>query len=684
MTSKIKGLSSTELNSLLKGKEYSLVLRQVMGHFSSRPNDHVSACKFITALAFHVYHNPPSPVRKGDGVAGELGDAACAAFSILSSKSVSPEVASKASTGARDLLFRGFLRAGCLEVSLKLSASVGRFYRETLNSVEMVSLLTKTENLIRWLMKMIETRPQVESEVRTRLKNSTVHASSWNYSTMVLAIRRLRLHVLYVASGSGADDGASKELTANLGRILKDVLSLANEKISSISVIDSILIIAAKHCENLLAATTPDKLSSELPDLLASATSVLKNYGGQVTPRAFSLYCTLFEENCRRGQQGGSKEIFTELLAVAEPRDSVTFTLVRAYALVGRLLVKYTDLQLLLVEEKSKISHGEEAEHVDDKNKTEADAVKEIGDINPYMLNLSLTKEEHLYNLADQALSYLQEVFPEDCNSNDIVSTTLPFSNKTVLTMLYVLSLFFLLLDFADRSLEASSLLLKLAKTYKFTYFSTAALGNILKLQARVSGKVLEAAEEVLHSLHSPPIGDGNQLRYYYFLLVPCAWNSYDNQQMDRASAICGHLIRAVDGLSMTSSKCLLLAETNLLLARIRLAKGSFVTYPACDDPQLPPRCGGLRRVMEDGPLEFVAEAMYWSSTVVHRTVTCRDLTTLGQCLKSYIVHREVLQARLEVCSASRLPLEMRLYAKTCMQFGQDCYLPVRYSHKIL
>ena len=51
-------LSSTDLNAKFKEGNYDYVDITVTKHFQTSPNDRVSAMKYLTALAFHLFHLP--------------------------------------------------------------------------------------------------------------------------------------------------------------------------------------------------------------------------------------------------------------------------------------------------------------------------------------------------------------------------------------------------------------------------------------------------------------------------------------------------------------------------------------------------------------------------------------------------------------------------------------------------
>ncbi len=313
--SSAKVLSSNDLNARLKAKEYSSLLPEVRRHLKERPVDAVSALKFLTAFAFHAFHN-----RLEDaGAAALAAECAAESYSVLEkAAAIDPASVQKAAAAANNIVFKGFLRDCWLKCAMSVSTAAASFFGAAGDS-GLSGFFSEAAQCVGAEVSeaCLRCGPDAARDARRLLRANQLASS--HLSTRIMVLRVLRLEMLVFCARQRGGEAVPKVKEAVLSA-LQHVGENPPQNAAR-EVFDRIFVLCAKLGEILLPSA---RARQPLREALESARDFLaksfkEDRSNPPPPRSLTVWCHLFETELESGpsEGGGAEALLSELAALS-------------------------------------------------------------------------------------------------------------------------------------------------------------------------------------------------------------------------------------------------------------------------------------------------------------------------------------------------------------------------------
>lgn len=675
-------LSSNDLNLRLKNKRYSPLLKEVRAHLAANPKDALSAKKFLTAFAYHAFNNP----LRDEAAASEAAGCTVGAFAVLREAAEEGRLdgakLKAAADAASNILFRGFLRDCLLEASAAVAAAVEDFLSAA-GQEELAAFYARVRELIAGSVSKACRLSSGHGEARRTLSDPD-NRFLGQLASSHLATRTAAAHLLNLEMLSVVARRKGGEVTVAAHKAVKEALAFTAAAAAQE--------LPEKAARNLLteifkyAANFGDLLSSTdfrglLKAMLLAAKENLSRHFWEnkfvPTPRCLAIWCQLFELSLDREATEQPEELLSQLSKIAEKmcEEQRVCNVFLSFVCLSRFRLRYTQHRWRMEKEMEMERAAQKAKAGLPAPQEEDEEVKNIGDVNPYVMGLSKEQEEELLELLLQCLRHMEEA--------SLFSTLPPPSPPLHVTLMGNMILtaadFFDLSGFSAYSEDAFVCLLKLAKAYSATRYRPPAskyrllaAAGLLRLGCGDT-KWASEAEEALKAV-DPSEEEWGQLT----LWAAVAKRDFHLVKFERSKRLSSLSLRRARELQDVGSIAgkVLLAE----LYRVRTLLCT-VSGPGPED-----RGEGEEEEEEVGPLELVADAYKYSASAVYYASSsyCApsvkhprwpELSRLAGLLDASRVHGEVLRTRMDLLTQVRMPKEMRLYAKLALEFAQSSAL---------
>ncbi len=659
-------LSSNEMNAWLKDKEYDKVWTKVNKHLDRHAKDVISANKFLTALAFHLYHTK----MENERVAREAADATVKAVDVMAEGHALLDEATvkKVMTSANNLIFRGFLRDGWIEASLAVCGSVQELLTRLANH-DLAAFFGKVKETVGTTIKLSLESLKGDSakEVKAMLKAMLNELAREQLPLRTLGLHKWRLELLYLLVRHSAYQ-KFEQVKAAVGEAINYVRENPTQNVVGCGC-DRVFVVTVKFADFLAASSRTAHLLDE--ELYSARDAMLVLVKAQVkyspSPRSLKVWCHLFE-NPRDSTLKYSESVASELSRLASKSDgSATSKVLRSFAAHCKFRLSYHRLR-------EKMANSLEVEPRARKSDEEMEAVKDIGDVNPYV-NMSKEQEEQMLDLLLESLNCLSEAFEGD----DYFSHA--FRVGVILGMIHSTAEYLCLSGYLGQARRAFRLMWRVAKAYKMENYKRLAMSNLLRCTRQdEEDDMLEEGRNAFRTMDKN--ADANETPLWQ-LVTAVAWRDFHNGRRERAFKLCRLLLAKLqeskNASSMDAMYKVAKADALTLMAHLRSCPGAFVSIKGEDKTE------------RLGPLEFANEAFRYSlSALKSVSVQSRDerssfpsLSRLSQLLMATRVHWRVLLLRYDLFSRVRMPKEMRLYAKMAEEVVQTAAIPIRFLDAI-
>lgn len=375
----------------------------------------------------------------------------------------------------------------------------------------------------------------------------------------------------------------------------------------------------------------------------------------------FPYYCKfIFESDI--GNETEAKKTLEEFSMVLSKmakstQDPFTVHIYRAFIQFSFFRMAYQDLEKVgqdfVESERKKAEMKKKAEAA--AIKTVAEEIIEIGDVNPYVINLNAQMEEQLQDLAKQTLECLQEAVKHAGKtlSVEVLDTTSMFR------MIGVIAQFFQLNGCSKLCIISANVMFDLAKNMNNLPFQCLAAAFSIQIDLKV-GKFGETVQS-LNTMKNMQFEE-------MYCLSTLAWLYYYRSSIPETVNMAQKVLDLSSKLKLSSSFCRIIqCSMKLLLSRV-----------ACSSEALSENLG----LSEETPLQLNYEAYREVVTCVRSLPSQNGSNLINIMLAKLIaaeLHLETLKDRTEYCTKIGIPRELKLYGGLqSFEVSQKLALPLR------
>ena len=659
-------LSSTVLNEKLKNKDYG-VLDDAKKHFSSHPADVVSANKLCTALAYHIYHNRVTDGDAADSAAGVVRTCYNILEEGIKSKTLDAAGVEKAATSAPNILFKGFLRDGwCKHVSA-LAPALEAFHAAA-GRPQDAAVFSALKGLADQAGKLMGGKPEVAKETRRRLEANSL-------AVMNAVLRLTSIHVLHldllVVEGRSCGKAAVLETGAALLKVAeRQAMKVAKPESQHWSNARDQLVVACIKLGELASACNCAAMEKQFVAAGRRILTALCKATGHrpPLPRAAGCLVTAAEHQMEKKDDEGTVAVLSELESVLKKIETDekfksgqhVVNLIRGCSESLAAIVEYRAYQKQISEQAKELEQAQGNKEANEAS-NDAEDVKEIADVNPYLVGMSIAREEGIV----QRLTSAVRSWSTACEATANFTASITGISSTLLLKIMSVAMYLLqLLGFDTQARNCAETLFKISAALSNQYFKLCSIYTIIMQDRALPAEPIKTdVRKMLHTLQNSKQRESSTT---LFLPLALAWVEYHRGHYDQSKQLCIELLAFLGASSSGISSRVIESGVFRLLSRLQKTSSSFVG----------------EATHEQGPLELITDAFRSSLIAAHFSRSNFDgdrmSSTNMEFFRAANAHMDVLEARVKVCEEVKLPKELRLYGKLSYEFATQCSLSTR------
>eukprot|EP00095_Tigriopus_kingsejongensis_P011876 maker-scaffold180_size281610-snap-gene-1.30 protein:Tk11876 transcript:maker-scaffold180_size281610-snap-gene-1.30-mRNA-1 annotation:"PREDICTED: uncharacterized protein LOC100680231" len=650
-------LSSTSLNAWFKAGDLEAVIRATRAHLASDPADGGSVGKFLNALAYHAYHHR---IEDEAGLAA-LVELTAQAFERLAGW---PSQGSAADDKCQSAGCNVILKRLLIDLNFPAVATVGtafRGYALARGRPEVGEFLQQLLRFNALAADWAEQSPALRRDLAGLLPGHRLGSGDFALRTFFVQLLGLELRVQWIKRENGELEPYRDATEAARAWVRAHV-----DRQASVACWESLLGQGLKLGLWLGSSRRSGEAQQQLLTALALYTSELKPLPHYVpSQRVVSLYNHLLDGYASAGDRAAIAEQAPMLTQVLAQIQSSRHPSLGSFGLHVCLSMchfhQFRRAYDTLVEATAReIEHNERLGAQSQSEKPDPDDpnqnIKDIGDVNPYLLTLTLEKEAELFRTLKIILASLLTA----SNASDTALTGTGLSPNAVLRMIGCLAEFFQLFGYSSEYETTLGILYHTSQSLGHREHEMVAIKALVRAQDHFLGPVVR---ERIQTLLQSPIGAA-----HLNLSLALAWDCLHQSRWEQAFQLCASVVDQAAG---DCPGKLIAAEAFLLLSLC--SSDQRIT---CAPPSL----------VHHGAQEFAFEA--YRAVMV----TCASLMKHAalhdslyiDVLRGHRLKMEIVVLRAELYKWTGLPKDLRLYGKLALQHVQSLALPSRLVETLL